>query len=146
MRGWKLVFVGVAGNGESFVDRWQEKHNHHCCELHKGCLRLGISHFFFGFKPKKHLRSPLIDHWKKLNVRRVKIELYSHRKMYINRNFGGCNAAYGWFMVTENNTGCRWDYYRRPYPQFLFGKGRGVRWNSLRFENANYMGIWIQLY
>ncbi|KAJ8306869.1 hypothetical protein KUTeg_014953 [Tegillarca granosa] len=68
---WKLIFVGVAGNGKSIYDRWHEKHHYHCCELRYGCLRRGRSHLFLDYKPKQHLRSPLIDDWRRLSIRKV---------------------------------------------------------------------------
>ncbi|XP_056000852.1 uncharacterized protein LOC125656393 isoform X1 [Ostrea edulis] len=103
---WELVYHAVSGNGQSFMDTWQKKFTKKCepftdncqCYYREGCLSPKLRMETLGVTPRKILRSPKIDYWNCLNIKRVRMELNKESKTVAFIEFNGQGSNYmNWF-------------------------------------------------
>nr|XP_034299456.1 uncharacterized protein LOC105322914 [Crassostrea gigas] len=101
---WELIFHAPSGNGEQFLKSWKTKHNK-CdimsgicpCSMKNGCLPPNARMEKYK-TTMKTLRSPYIDFWSCLNIKKVKIELTIQGKTMAFIEFDGRGSNYlNWF-------------------------------------------------
>nr|XP_034318179.1 uncharacterized protein LOC105337979 isoform X1 [Crassostrea gigas] len=101
---WELFFHAPSGNGEEVLKAWKTRHNN-CdilsgicpCSVKNGCLplRARIEKYKTNMKT---LRSPYIDYWNCLNIKKVKIELNTEGKTVAFIEFDGRGSnSLNWF-------------------------------------------------
>jgi hypothetical protein len=103
---WQLVFHAVRGNGESVLDTWNRKAPY-TCTPNTGCLPPGFNLEHWRDN-NKHLRSPLIDEWNSLNIRKVCCMYSQERKISIpvllENIFSQTLRAHGQMSITFYNS------------------------------------------
>ncbi|XP_056014675.1 uncharacterized protein LOC125677752 [Ostrea edulis] len=87
---WQLVFHAVQGNGESVLDAYNTKSPSQCSP-DNGCLppRFTLDHWRDN---AKHLRSPLIDQWESLSIKKIRVELGGQGKVLAFLEFDGSGS------------------------------------------------------
>ncbi|XP_062603616.1 uncharacterized protein LOC134265425 [Saccostrea cucullata] len=102
---WELIFHASSGNGQNVYRTWKTKYNK-CdifnqvcpCPIHKGCLPSNFQPEKYTNPPRKILRSPFIDFWSCLNIRKVRFELNTRGKTVAFIEFDGKGSNYlNWF-------------------------------------------------
>ncbi|XP_067662480.1 sushi, von Willebrand factor type A, EGF and pentraxin domain-containing protein 1-like [Haliotis asinina] len=74
------------------------------------------------------------------------IKMYSYRRWYINRSWGGCSSDYGWMLVKDTSSygGCGYEKYRR-FPVVRFSSSDRSYGNARYYRQADSMGIYVKL-
>ncbi|XP_056014668.1 uncharacterized protein LOC125677748 isoform X3 [Ostrea edulis] len=84
---WQLLLHAVQGNGESVLDAWNTKSPSQCTP-NNGCLPSGFTLDHWRDNAK-HLRSPLIDQWESLSIKKIRVELGGQGKLLAFLEFDG---------------------------------------------------------
>ena len=77
---WELVFHAPSGNGENVVAAWKKRHGN--CDLMSGCCPCSMKDGCLPYNAKletfrtsrKILKSPYLDLWNSLNIKKVSTE------------------------------------------------------------------------
>ncbi|XP_048769739.2 uncharacterized protein LOC125675913 isoform X2 [Ostrea edulis] len=87
---WQLIFHAVKGNGQSVLNAWNTKAPPQCTP-NNGCLPPGfkLDHWRDN---AKHLRSPLIDQWESLSIKKIRVELGGQGKTLAFLEFDGSGS------------------------------------------------------
>mmetsp|Transcript_9482 Transcript_9482/g.17879 ORF Transcript_9482/g.17879 Transcript_9482/m.17879 type:complete len:237 (-) Transcript_9482:112-822(-) len=147
---WELIFHAPSGNGEDVLKAWTTKHTPKCdilsyasgdcqCTVTNGCLPLS-ARLEKMRSSTKILRSPLIDFWKCINVKTVRLELNSHGKTQAFVEFRGQGStSLNWFHNSRISNTSWTDMHQKGSFNF-FSISSETRYSRKFFINKNYGG------
>lgn len=143
---WELFFHAPSGNGEEVLKAWKTRHNN-CdiisgicpCLIKNGCLppKARLETFV---STKKILRSPYIDYWNCLNIKKIKIELNTQGETMAFIEFNGQNSDYlNWFH-NSRIVNTSWTDMQKSGSYNFFSIDKETRFSRKFFINKNYGG------
>ncbi|XP_048756461.2 uncharacterized protein LOC130053627 [Ostrea edulis] len=116
---WKLVFHAVSGNGKSVLHA-RNTMSPAVCTTDSGCLPLKFN--LDNWRDNvTHLRSPLIDKWKSLNIVKIRVTFGGQGNIFAFLEFDGSGSdKLNWFSKSR----------------LLHGS-----WSDLKTSNTTYFSI-----
>lgn len=143
---WELFFHAPSGNGEEVLKAWKTRHNN-CdiisgicpCSMKNGCLPLNARMEKYK-RNMKTLRSPYIDYWNCLNIKKVKIELNTQGKTMAFIEFDGRGSNYlNWFH-NSRIIKTSWTDMQKSGSYNFFSIDKETSYSRKFFINKNYGG------
>ncbi|XP_061184497.1 uncharacterized protein LOC133192520 [Saccostrea echinata] len=144
---WELIFHAPSGNRQSVLRTWKTKYtkcdifNQVCpCPIHRGCLPSNFQPEKYTNPPRKILRSPFIDYWSCLNIRKVRFELNTRGKTVAFIEFDGRGSnSMNWFDKSRILKTSWTDMHKSGSFNF-FSIDKETRYSRKFFINKNYGG------
>ncbi|XP_011414076.3 uncharacterized protein [Magallana gigas] len=143
---WVLIFHARSGNGKNVLQAWKTRHNN-CdivsqicpCSISDGCLPPNARIECLK-SATETLRSPFIDYWDCLKIKKVKFELKVRGKTVAFIEFDGRNSNYlNWFH-NSRILKSSWNDMHKSQTYNFFSIDKESRYYRHFFINKNYGG------